>query len=442
MTHHSSKHDKRRLRIVGGGLLLALTVIGFQGCSSVPDAANPVEWYKGARDWITGSDDHAATKKAEATAPPIPGEDRPFPKLSSVPERPKSSTGEERKKIAEGLVADRENARYTDEVIRLQAEALAERAPLPPKAPTSTASVRTGPSVSSAAAKRPAAPPNPKPAPRPQVEAVSSAPTIKTEPARPPAAPPAPRRAIPPRPNLSSTTLPPPPSLRELEPPLRPEIAKAINQTEPARSQPLERPTAPTPPPPLAANPANGVAPLPPLAFGPPPGDIAIVQERRSGIRPPSLPAVRAPPAPQRIALAQPQRSVVSATPIDPNQPMPGTRIGIIWFDHGSTRLDPEARRALRQVAAIFRSRGGRLNLTGHASSRTRNLDPVAHTMANFAMSLDRANAVAAELARLGVSPELVDVRALSDARALYLEVMPAGESGNRRVEIFLEGGS
>jgi flagellar motor protein MotB len=42
-------------------------------------------------------------------------------------------------------------------------------------------------------------------------------------------------------------------------------------------------------------------------------------------------------------------------------------------------------------------------------------------------------------LERLGVPPEVIVVTALSDQEPTYFEVMPAGEAGNRRVEIFFE---
>ena len=92
------------------------------GCSSVPDAVNPVEWYKGVRDAISGDEkksdeqksgeqdkkDEAPNRLVTDRNKPAPGADEEFPKLSTVPERPKTSTADERKEIKEGLVADRE----------------------------------------------------------------------------------------------------------------------------------------------------------------------------------------------------------------------------------------------------------------------------------------------------------------------------------------------
>lgn len=84
----------------------------------------------------------------------------------------------------------------------------------------------------------------------------------------------------------------------------------------------------------------------------------------------------------------------------------------------------------------MFRERGGAIRVEGHASSRTRNMDPVQHHLVNFNVSLNRANAVANELIRQGVPPESVFVAAMSDSQPLFYEVMPAGDAGNQRVEI------
>ena len=52
---------------------------------------------------------------------------------------------------------------------------------------------------------------------------------------------------------------------------------------------------------------------------------------------------------------------------------------------------------------------------------------------------MDRAQAVASEFLRLGVPPAALIVDAVGDTQPRFLEAMPAGEAGNRRVEIILE---
>jgi flagellar motor protein MotB len=59
--------------------------------------------------------------------------------------------------------------------------------------------------------------------------------------------------------------------------------------------------------------------------------------------------------------------------------------------------------------------------------------------LANFSISYERARAVATVLERLGTPPEAIVLTAMSDQQPNYFEVMPAGEAGNRRVEVFFE---
>jgi len=117
----------------------------------------------------------------------------------------------------------------------------------------------------------------------------------------------------------------------------------------------------------------------------------------------------------------------------------PGQLAAIIFFGHGSASLDAHDRTVLRDVAALQRQRGGSLRVVGHASSRTHNATPEEHQLANFDMSLDRANAVLDELVALGVPAGAAQAEAVGDAEPVYHEFMPSGEAGNRRVEIFLE---
>jgi len=117
----------------------------------------------------------------------------------------------------------------------------------------------------------------------------------------------------------------------------------------------------------------------------------------------------------------------------------PGQLAAIIFFGHGSSDLDARDRSVLRDVAALQQQRGGRLRLVGHSSSRTRNTTPDEHQLANFDMSLARAEAVQEALLSLGVESDVVQAEAVGDAEPVYHEFMPSGEAGNRRVEIFLE---
>ena len=132
-------------------------------------------------------------------------------------------------------------------------------------------------------------------------------------------------------------------------------------------------------------------------------------------------------------------RQQVAGLPAPAGAHGPGQLAAIIFFGHGSADLDARDRSVLRDVAALQRQRGGKLRLVGHASSRTQNTTPDEHQLANFDMSLARAEAVQEELLALGVESEVVQAEAVGDAEPVYHEFMPSGEAGNRRVEIFLE---
>ncbi len=93
----------------------------------------------------------------------------------------------------------------------------------------------------------------------------------------------------------------------------------------------------------------------------------------------------------------------------------------------------------LSEVVALQRQRGGTIRVVGHASAHTEVVDQIKHRLANFEMSLKRANAVAAGLVALGAAKDQVRAEAKGDAQPIFHEFMPTGEAGNRRTEIFLE---
>jgi flagellar motor protein MotB len=64
-------------------------------------------------------------------------------------------------------------------------------------------------------------------------------------------------------------------------------------------------------------------------------------------------------------------------------------------------------------------------------------MDPVKHKMVNYGVSVNRADKIANELRKMGVEPESIIVDARSDSMPLYYEIMPSGEAGNRRAEIY-----
>ena len=285
----------------------------------------------------------------------VPGASQPFPSLSSVPETSPSETRQtELSSVAQGLVADREHARYTSETFRR------ERAGLPALAP----------------------PPAPAPAPATALAAV--APAVQTP--RPP-----------------SVSTPPP--------------GAAVDVTEIfGRNFSASGPYAVAPPvteTQYAGTPALPML-LPPLS---PVGTPAISDPYFA----------RNPPGPGGLAAYDP--SVTAAA----------SNIAVLHFNIGSAALSAKDRKALRAIVNVHRARGGIVRVVGHASSRTRELPIDRHNLVNFDISQARAQAVANQLIRLGVAPRSVFISAKSDAEPIYYEWMPSGEAGNRRVEVFID---
>jgi outer membrane protein OmpA-like peptidoglycan-associated protein len=112
---------------------------------------------------------------------------------------------------------------------------------------------------------------------------------------------------------------------------------------------------------------------------------------------------------------------------------------GTINFRHGSARLSSSDLGAIAKMARQAVDAGAFIRVVGHASMRTGEMAPFEHTVANFNISLLRANAVASALIQNGVPVERLIVDAVGDTQPLYSEAMPSGEQANRRTEIFLE---
>ncbi len=64
--------------------------------------------------------------------------------------------------------------------------------------------------------------------------------------------------------------------------------------------------------------------------------------------------------------------------------------------------------------------------------------DAATHKLANFKVSSERAQNVAAALKKAGVPASKIVVEALSDTAPAYQEVMPEGERLNRRAEVYI----
>ena len=162
--------------------------------------------------------------------------------------------------------------------------------------------------------------------------------------------------------------------------------------------------------------------------------------------------AVAPPPSQTQIAMAG-AGSVPLGTPIaggvTTTQGLTGysslragasVRAAVVVFGSGSAKLSGEGRKALREVAKLYKEGGGRsVRVIGHASNRTREMSAEKHALVNFDVSLRRAHTVADELIRLGVPAQVLYIGAVSDTEPVYFEWMPSGEAGNRRAEVFID---
>jgi len=385
----------------------AALVLALGGCSSVPDAVNPVKWYENTVDYFSGSKDK--DRQTAAKPQPAPGADKPVPNLGSVPEKPRVSSEAERRQVAQGLVADRASRRYASEIPRQGAPTNVLGSGDSAKTTTSAAPAPVA--VTPALPSLPAAP-APAPAARPAPQA---APTVAAR---------APMAAPQPTPQAPSALMAPPPPRVTLEPP-----TAATTRVPTTMAEVSPRFTQPVPP-------ANAMMPGVGSAF-----ETVVVSS--SGVEAQQVGAPGLEPSREMMRpasklaseLTAPSGSVAART-VGLGESL---RVATIQFANGSAQLDDRDRAILRGVLALQHERGGSIRIVGHASSRTGNMDPVRHKLVNFEISAARAQSVARELAQLGAANETIVVMAESDTDPVFYEFMPSGEAGNRRAEVFLD---
>ena len=461
--------------LLAGGFLLS-------ACSDVPDEINPVSWYKGVEGWFSDEDESPppsvkngpATKTTtEAKAPATQTtenqasapSDQPYPKAQDVPEKPATSTVEQRRQMMQGLSSDRANAKYADESARGSDQASSPQAGGNSAAPAKNSSSSRAPASaedsdsmmptvpppapsSAAAAPSSAAAP---PAPAPSTGHKSYMSGIDTDTSAAPPAPPAPAKSMP-APAKSAPTAAASaaaPAGTGAVTPAAPGSAE-LNQVYQSKLQESAPTVSTLPAGPMAANapPPGSVAEPPATPEGPAtaPSKGSKKHAKTKSAAPStaeaatSSPSVYVAPEVSEGDLAFGQSSTFGAAPIyDGEAPGAPGQIGVVYFGSGSAELDEGDVAKLRQVASMYQERGGSIRIVGYASSFTRDMDPMHHQMVNFNISLRRADTVARELIKLGVKPANVFVSARSDSEPIYFESMPAGQAGNQRAEIFID---
>lgn len=111
-------------------------------------------------------------------------------------------------------------------------------------------------------------------------------------------------------------------------------------------------------------------------------------------------------------------------------------RLAIVLFAEGSSEIDPAQLAKLRPVVRLLRRQGGAVQVVGYASRQAAN-DTAEGKIANFNLSLDRANAVARALMRLGAKPSEVIVSAEGE-RAPPLTGAGSSAAADQRADVFL----
>ena len=447
---------KLRMVLQTGSALAVVLALG--ACSSVPDAINPIEWGKSVGEMFDGDDETAGAKSEE----PIPGEDGEYPNLSDTPSKPVVTGDAERDALIAGLAADRANAQYTQSgrrqssppVNALQsapqvpvAQPVIEPAPTTPvaasemaapSAPATTRAVTSAPTGSSIAdqwnAKSPVSGPVPTPEAAPERPAVvagaaaGGAAGMTAEEAR--AQQLAAFEAAQANQGGGAETSSSAASASASAP------ASQASSGDPVMDQYQRR---------LAEG--QGVFANEPAAvvdsgqgfdysLYADDGSVVVDESQFGGSQAGYGESGSVDMTVTNGALAA-RLGVGSVDQLPPA--INGMQIAQIQFGHGSTNLGGSDYSVLQQVANTWQQTGGVLRVIGHASMRTGNMSLEHHLEVNRRVSEGRAAAVVSRLLSLGVSREAIFVGADGSADPRYYEGVPAGEAGNRRVEIYLD---
>ncbi len=363
--------------VVGGAMLVS-------ACTKVPDAINPAAWYRSTSDFVTGKDSpddkdaNGNSLQADRGAPP-PGADGSTPNLARVDDQMA-----QRKNATGGLSADTAGRKYAESVQR-QDEGAQNSLYAEDKAPAA-----------------------------PQIEAQKAAPApMPATPVTTANAAPVPAATATPSPTATAAAAAPDPSYG-VDPGMRERLAQQLAEIQ------------------ARAADQGSLLPSDLTANNQGPQTIIISS---GGIETSSPQSYQLQTNNQQFAsLIQGPVSNNGALPL----PSASTKVATILFKNGSAGLDARDRKILADVARIQRAQGSVVRVIGHASQRTKNMDPIDHKQTNFKVSVNRANQVAEALKRMGISSEKILTAAVGDNHPLYLEVMPSGEAGNRRTEIYL----
>jgi outer membrane protein OmpA-like peptidoglycan-associated protein len=397
-------------------------------------ACNPVDTWRDLTGVSRNDPDPDTTPNTKNLAA---GEASDYPNLATVPPPPERAlTAAEREKLTQSLIADRTNARHTDEQLRAGFSSVAAAPPPPPGEPgAQPEQVAT------------AAPPSPTPVPSAPTAAPSAASArngasgekpAKLLPAEPALASTATgagaageKRALPPAgaPRAArsggKTPAEPEQGLRKQGEPPEPGPMESSLEVPQARATPEPEQIQPAPPPPqLPPTPRVAAAPTPlagGLAAGGALAPMALPQAKSSAgyEPPPSAPELPPPAPPTRTVAASPGKG-------DAKPPARvGTPVAEIKFGAASTTLTDKDRQTLETVLPIYQQNPGKVRIVGYAGAGSGAVEQ----LDSYRAALDRAQAVAAALTKAGIPSDKIQV-----------EAAPQGNnSGESRAEVLFE---
>jgi flagellar motor protein MotB len=364
------------------------------------------------------------------------GQSASYPNLGTVPtSTPATPSAAQRERIAQGLVADQQNAAYSADQLTARATAGGVPPPEPPPPIPAPASPGAGtPEATSDAtsaqespAQGEAAQPEAKqPAGAADVASPQANATVQSAGTKPAAS----------SAGTGSTESPSPPA--NAETPAAQAPAATPSTTEPAtsNSEPAAKSSAAASSAAVSSEAANseplsGMAqPAPSLGLAPP-----------APIAPP--PSVGAAPAEQSEPVAAPSPQPFAITSLAPPNGSEaivasGRPVALIFFADGSAALTERDRSVLRDVLLVQKQQGGHLRVVGHASGSADSSDEARQKL-DYNISLARAKAVSGAFVKLGAPADAIAVSAVGAKEPMFAESAPTGEAGNRRVEIFLD---
>jgi outer membrane protein OmpA-like peptidoglycan-associated protein len=399
-------------------------------------ACNPVDTWRDLTGVSRNDPDPDTTPNTKNLAA---GEASDYPNLATVPPPPERAlTAAEREKLTQSLIADRTNARHTDEQLRAGFSPVAAPPPPPPGEPG------TQPEQVAAA---------PPPSPTPDVSAPQAMRSAAS--ARNGAAGEKPAKLLPSlsaEPSLASTATgvgaagekpalsqagtpraartggkalaQPDQGLRKEGEPPEPGPMESSLEVPQARATPEPEQIQPTPQPPQLP-PTPKVAATPPpmpggLAAGGALAPLPLPRAKSSaGYEPPPAAPELPPVPPTRTAATAPGKA--SAKPPAPV----GTPVAEIKFGTDSTTLTEKDRQTLETVLPAYQQNPGKVRIVGYAGAGSGAVEQ----LDSYRTALDRARAVAAALTNAGIPSDKIQV-----------EAAPRGEnSGESRAEVLLE---